>query len=223
MLAPATVCTERTRQGLPWVRATLTGVGRTTIARDLIELIQLGKADKAAILRSLDAAASGAERLRTGPPAVTVHFHNLRVNTAARAPVARGTRIDSTPVYERAGRAQLYALTDAARVDVVRFGRHPDQDIQVLDKTVSREHGLVIFAGELPLFCDYGTLKDGGHTGSMNGTYLDGVVRISDTMIPWLPGQELLFGTPHMVGGRRAFAIKLTYELHPEAFKPTTN
>jgi len=177
-------------------------------------MIQLGKADKAAILKSLGEASAGAERLRQGPPAVTVRLHQLRDPTAPPRELARGTFVPAAS-YDEVRSAPMYALTDAARVDVLRFGRHPDQDLQILDRLVSREHGLVIFSDRLPLFCDYGTLIDGAHAGSTNGTWIDGERRIRDAMIPWLPGQELMFGSTYTHGSRRAFAFKLTYELHP--------
>jgi FHA domain len=197
-------------------------MARTTIARELISLIQLRKADKAAILASLDAATSGAEQLRVGAPAVTVHVHQLRALKSDR-PVARGTQMPEAAIYDPITTAHLYSLGDQARVDVLRFGRHPDQDIQLLDRLVSREHGLVIFSDGLPLFCDYGTLKQGGHTGSTNGTYLDGVMRISDAMITWPPGQALMLGSQQPRRGGDAFGFKLTYELNLAAFQPTTN
>ena len=140
----------------------------------------------------------------------------------ARTDLARGTMaVDA--LYDVTATAEMYSLSDSARVDVLRFGRHPAQDIQILDRQVSREHGLVIFSENLPLFCDYGTLHAGVHAGSTNGTYLDGEVPIRDKMIPWLPGQELMLGAQHRRGGRQAFAYKLTYELHAAATQPTTN
>jgi hypothetical protein len=191
-------------------------VGRTTIARDLIELIKLGKADKDEILRNLAEASGGAERLRKGKPAVTVRFHALRDVKPGKH--ARGTMSlaedAAEPVYDELISAPLFALTDDDRVDVLRFGRHPDQDVQILDSQVSREHGLVIFADSLPLYCDYGTLHGGVHTGSTNGTYLDGVIRIRDAMINWLPGQALMLGIGFPRKGGQVLHIKVTYELH---------
>jgi FHA domain len=189
-------------------------MGRTTIALDLIQAIKLGKADKAEVLRQLSRASAGAEALRHGPPAATVTFHKLRDQPRPRdlrASLARGTAIHAAGDYEVSATASLYELTDAARVDVIRFGRHPDQDIQLLDPTVSREHGLIIYAGELPLFCDYGTMIGGAHAGSTNGTFIDGEILIRDSMIRWLPTQVLMLGK--LIGGHHA--TKITYQLHP--------
>jgi hypothetical protein len=198
-------------------------VGRTTLARDLIELIRLGKADKEQVLANLAEASAGAEHLRRGPPALTVRFHTLRgvimAGSRQGAPrVARGTGfLTEAASYDVVAEVAMYPLTDAARVDVVRFGRHPSQDVQLLDAMVSREHGLVILADRLPLFCDYGTFKSGVHAGSTNGTYLAGQVAIRDAMIPWLPGQELMLGGQYARRDGHAYAIKLSYELHDPA------
>ena len=186
-------------------------MGRTTIARDLISLIQLGRVDKERILRDLDQASSGAEQLRTGPPAATVTLYRAR-DAQMTSALARGTEAMAAPIYDVVTSASLYGLSDASRVDVLRFGRHPGQDIQILDHCVSREHGLVIYAGQLPLFCDFGTLKHGAHAGSTNGTYLNGVTQIRDAMISWLPGHELMFGSG--LPRRSGYAFKLGYELH---------
>ena len=199
---------------------------RTTITRELIELVRLGTAQKEHILRHLAEGATGAEALRHGDPAVTVTFHKLRVNRDGSvatvgpqpAQLARGTEaMQLVPLYEHHAAAKLYQLADDARVDLIRFGRHPDQDVQLLDRLISREHGLVILADQLPLFCDYGTLIDGVHAGSTNGTYLDGSRRIHDTMLPWFPGQQLMLGEVHhdRAGGPH-FAFKLSYEIHPD-------
>lgn len=206
-------------------------MGRTTISRDLIEMIRLGRAAKEEVLRHLADASSGARQLRHGAPAVTIRFETLRTSSSSSsstsghdrpAPppplLARGTAYRGTgePLYDLGMVEHLYDLSDADRVDVIRFGRHPDQDVQLLDRIVSREHGLVIFAEPVPLFCDYGTLIEGKHSGSTNGTYLDGVTRIHDAMFPWLPGQALMLGTEARdVQGTPGFAFRLTYARAP--------
>jgi hypothetical protein len=194
-------------------------MARTTIAMDLIEAIKLGTARKEEVLRDLDDASEGAETLRVGTPAVTVKFHALREPSSHASidpQLARGTLAAPQATYELAFTSSLYALDDAARVDVIRLGRRPDQDVVLFDPQVSREHGLVIYAGRLPLFCDYGSLKAGAHSGSTNGTYVDGVTRICDAMITWLPTQALMLGQrTHPPFGERRFPIKITYELHP--------
>jgi pSer/pThr/pTyr-binding forkhead associated (FHA) protein len=122
------------------------------------------------------------------------------------------------PIYDLVMESSLYALTDANRVDVLRFGRHPDQDVQLLDMRVSREHGLVIYSERLPLFCDYGTLIEGKHGGSTNGTYVDGARPIRDTMIEWLPSMSLQVGTGYRDrNGASVFGYRITYELHTPA------
>ena len=197
-------------------------MGRTTLGRDLIELIRVGKIQKDVVLAHLADASHGAEQLRRGPPAVTVLVHVLRSRPRISAEMAMGIARGTVsfpvvdPIYDVTMRVSLYALTDVSRVDVLTFGRHPSQDIQILDAMVSREHGLVILAGHIPLFCDYGTLIDGKHAGSTNGTYLNGASLIRDTMISWLPGYELMLGQQY--SDREGFplhSIKLTYELHP--------
>lgn len=184
---------------------------RTTIARSLIELIKLGKADKDEILRHLEAGTSGAAELRRGEPALTVEFRELR---------EPGTAAPADDVYRLVDRVGMYHLTDADRVDVLTFGRHPGQDVQLLDMIVSREHGLIIYGGRLPLFCDYGTLdrRAPGHAGTTNGTYLDGATLIHDAMITWLPHQALMLGEVRRdVTGRQRYRFMVTYKLHLRA------
>ena len=183
-------------------------MGRTTIARDLIELIRLGKIEKAEILRNLEAGTRGAEQLRRGDPALILTFEQLQASSPPRSSLARGTALGE-PTYRTLRDVPMYALTDADRVDVLRFGRHPDQDVQLLGRTVSREHGLVIFGGDV-LFCDYGTLRGGEHKGSLNGTYLDGQALIRDTMITWLTVHTLQLG---QVNDR--FEFRVRYRLLP--------
>jgi hypothetical protein len=190
----------------------------------MIDMIKVGKADKEQILRALADASHGAERLRRGKPAVTVKFEKLRDTSAVKVKAepggyARGTGhvrpANVEPVYDVLVEAPLYALSDANRVDVLRFGRHPDQDVQLLDIQVSREHGLVIFSENVPLFCDYGSLIDGKHAGTTNGTYLDNERPIRDAMIQWLPYQALYLGTSTTgPTGHPVFTFRITYDLH---------
>jgi hypothetical protein len=192
-------------------------VGRTTIARDLIAMIKCGKAQKEEVLRHLEAASEGAERLRKGMPAITVKFEQLDLPKDREPLLARGTEhyVIDEPRYELVLEAPMYALSDDNRVDVLRFGRHPDQDVQLLDIRVSREHGLIIYSDKLPLFCDYGTMIDGARAGSLNGTYLDGVSRVRDTMIQWLPIHGLHLGTQFSdTRGNALHGIRVSYVMH---------
>jgi len=193
-------------------------VSRTTIARDLIDAIRLGTADKERILHDLEEASRGSRELHVGRPAVTVSVHEIQGPS-----LARGTGyVSDSPPYRVVHTASLYEMSDAARVDVLRIGRQPGQDVELLDRCVSREHGLIIYADGLPLFCDYGTLHDGSHTGSTNGTYLDGVTRIRDAMITWMPAQALMLGTTS--GPRNlTFRYKVTYDLLGFTSPPDTD
>ena len=116
--------------------------------------------------------------------------------------------------YRDVRRMALYDLRDVDRVDVIRIGRQPGQDIQVLDMIVSREHGLVLYDGHT-FYHDYGTLlvepTDGrppGRSGSRNGSFLNGTVLIRNSLVPWPQGDTIHFGT--LRDGH--FAAQLAYE-----------
>ena len=185
---------------------------RTTLGIGLLEQLKLGTVQKADILRDLEFGAGKSEELRVGGPVITVHFHELREREGSG--LAVGTMASSQAAYAKYASVSLYALSDPTRLDVLRFGRHPDQDVQLIDQTVSREHGLVILAGGAPLFCDYGTLKGGAHSGSMNGTYISGVGRVRDTILQWLPAWKLEIGTFQTRGGTPRSRYEIAYELH---------
>jgi hypothetical protein len=191
-------------------------VARTTLGRDLVEMIKVGSATKERILRELEAASSGAEALRRGPPAVTVRFADIRKTDKGLA-VGTAMAEEPEPIYDLMLEASLYALSDPGRADVIRFGRSDDQDVILQDDRVSREHGLIILADSL-LYCDYGTLIDGVHAGSRNGTYVRSrnreSRRIRNTMITWLANQTLLLGRGYYdPAGNRWPSIQVTYEV----------
>ncbi len=68
------------------------------------------------------------------------------------------------------------------------LGRHPSQDIQLLDRVVSKEHARVTHNGRIYHLTDLE---------SRNGTYLNGE-RISGT-VPLQPGDEILMGNTRLV------------------------
>jgi hypothetical protein len=163
--------------------------GRTTLVKEMVEAIRLGQVRKEQILGALHKVSFGIEQLRKGLPAIRVTFQTL-----VSPGFADGTAVDNEPLYETCGELDMYELTDVSRVDVLRFGRYDNLDVSFDDIVVSREHGLVIFAGGYPLYCDFGTLDNGERHGSRNGTYVDGLEKIRDAMIMWMPGQTLSFG-----------------------------
>ncbi len=217
-------------------------VGQTTIGKNLIELIKAGLATKDEILGHLEqhADAKSPEPGITASVEVTLSIlRETRVETGQTKESSSKQRfldwanetVASENISERASEQitltdpqydpirtiQLYDFSDRGRFHVVRVGRHPSQDLQILERTVSREHGLIIFSGDQMLFCDYGTLRvdkdNEGRYGSTNGTFVNGLVCIRDTMVHWLEEDSLMFGSPYYQDneGQPVHSYMLTY------------
>ncbi len=187
----------------------------------------MGTARKDEILAHLAESESGPQPERRGEPVAIVKVEWCDpaapgVQRLQPAPLARGTRaVDGEPVV--LATVPLYRFDDPDRVDVIRIGRHPSQDVQILDPLVSREHGLIIMGDRMPLFCDYGTLKGGGRSGSTNGTWVNGSGPIKDTIVMWLPGMLVTFGTEINRPGRHRHSTHVSYELSRPADNTSLN
>jgi len=169
-----------------------------------------------------------APRIATVTLCELVRPRSSRNPVPERVPLARGTRQDasSEAIYRDVESVDLYDLGDIGRVDVIRVGRHPSQDLQVLDNVASREHGLVLF-DSIVYFYDYGTNigpdhpdhpvrvedRPPGRHGSRNGSYLNRHTLIRNGMIPWNESDTIHFGTQH--GPRRDYGFKLRLDLPP--------
>lgn len=193
-------------------------MARTTLARALLKELELGTVRKEQILAHLAESEVGPQPERRGEPAAMVRVEWCDPAAAAGgarlqpAPLARGTRaVAGEPVLLKS--LPLYRLHDPNRVDVIRLGRHPSQDVQILDGLVSREHGLIIMGDHMPLYCDYGTMHDDGRSGSTNGTWINGDGPIRDTIMNWLPNMVVMFGTEIKGKGTRRFSTHVTYAL----------
>lgn len=175
---------------------------RTSIGIDVLESIQTGRITKKEILRKLQEGEALDKKVRANlEPRLEVNLHELR---------GRALR-----VYEVQQSQKLYDLSDLGRFDVIRVGRHPEQDLQVLDSCASREHGLVVYAGALILYSDYGTLRDGQREGSLNGTWIDGTEMLRDHTVAWHSRRELMIGTVERHHGHRMYKFKLSYRWLP--------
>jgi hypothetical protein len=218
-------------QSRPRLPASMGFMGGTTLNLCLLDTMEVGQATKEEILRNLQPDSDEIAKLRReSPPVAVLRVSHLReVSPEGRIPrgTGQGMLTQSTGhraiearemTYEELARRPLFDFSRFGRVDVVRIGRHPDQDLQLLDSLVSREHGLVLCHAGRILYCDYGTLlPEGGREGSSNGTHLNGVVGIRDRMILWEERQSLTLGASFgSQGGLLAFAFKLDYQLVPE-------
>lgn len=192
---------------------------RTTLARALLKELELGTVRKDEILAHLAASEGGAQPERHGQPAAMVRVEWCDPGSPAGPPhlqpaaLARGTRaVQGEPVILKT--VPLYRFDDPNRVDVIRIGRLPTQDVQILDRLVSREHGLIIMGDHVPLYCDYGTLRDDGRSGSLNGTWINGDGPIRDTIVNWLPNMVVMFGTAIKPPGMPSrYSTHVTYQL----------
>jgi len=111
---------------------------------------------------------------------------------------------DETLKHRPVAHGLLYDLTAAGRMDVLRVGRFPSQDFPLVDRYVSREHGLALYLNGAVYYCDYGTFftddaarEDGrmpGRHGSRNGTWIRDASPIRDTLIRWDEADELGLG-----------------------------
>lgn len=192
---------------------------RTSISRELLKELELGTARKEEILAHLAESEGRPQLDRRGEQVaiVTVEWCDPAVRVPVRqrepVPLARGTRAVAEGEPVLLATVPLYRFDAPDRVDVIRIGRLPSQDVQVLDPLVSREHALIIMGERVPLLCDYGTLRDAGRSGSMNGTWVNGAGPIKDTIVSWLPAMIVEIGTEITRHGKRRFSTRITYEL----------
>jgi hypothetical protein len=77
-----------------------------------------------------------------------------------------------------------------------RYYDAPDElDPGALCGQISRDHGLVFLDDKAQIFFrDFGTKKEGARKGSKNGTWVNGVQKIQDLVIPWQEGDYLGLG-----------------------------
>jgi hypothetical protein len=195
-------------------------IKRTTFTRDFLGKLSLSTTTKLEILAKLEQDEQPLEELRrAAPPAARVTLGGLVRTATPVSSMAKGTMVSipSEAMYRDLQSVALYDLRDVDRVDVIRVGRHPDQDLGVLDQFASREHGLVIF-DSMVFYFDYGTMIESnpnrrpqGRHGSLNGSYLNGELRISNGMVPWFEEDTIHLGSK--IG--QAYAFKLAHRSTP--------
>lgn len=80
--------------------------------------------------------------------------------------------------------------------DLDRYYDAPDElDPGALCGQISRDHGLVFLDDKARIFFrDFGTKKEGERKGSKNGTWINGVQKIQDLVVPWNEGDYLGLG-----------------------------
>lgn len=202
-------------------------MARTTLVLEMIEAIRLGDVSKEQVLDALGEGFEDSEALRLqSEPLFEVHAYEIVPSwlEAIRVPslkdvgdvLCRRRSVHEVlaasrgVTYRTVAAAGLHDLSPHGRADVLRVGRHPEQDFQLLDQCVSREHGLIICTGNAVFYCDYGSLKGGHRAGSTNGTFINGEVPIKDTMIFWSPGLDLMLGGRKDEPPAKPYSCKLT-------------
>jgi hypothetical protein len=80
--------------------------------------------------------------------------------------------------------------------DCENYYMNPDElDPAAVCGQISRDHGLIFLDENAKIFFrDFGTKKDGERKGSKNGTWVNGVQKIQDIVIPWNEGDYLGVG-----------------------------
>lgn len=80
--------------------------------------------------------------------------------------------------------------------DPERYYVAPDElDPGALCGQISRDHGLIFLDDKARIFFrDFGTKKHGERRGSKNGTWVNGVKKVQDVVIPWSEGDYLGIG-----------------------------